>query len=143
MKTLSELIDDAKAQQGFKSDRKLGEHLGFKGSAVSSWRLNKALPADESMIDLCLAGGNDPTPYLVELAKWRAAWNGEAGTWAHWNKISETLSRAVVVLVMAVAGVGYVPVQKVNASTSFIADTYIMRQKRRRQSARFPRLINA
>jgi transcriptional regulator with XRE-family HTH domain len=137
MKSLEQIIDDAKAKTGCNSYRQLSMKLGFSPTAISQFRRRRALPSDETMIDLCNAADVDPVPYLVELAKWRAAWNGDASTWAYWDKIGQAVARVAVWIFFATAGVagvgGFTMVQKANASTSVDSGSYIMRQKRRRR----------
>lgn len=65
-------IDRARSNKGFKSDLELGRHLGFKGSAVSFWRVGKAFPSDETMVQLAALAGVDPAIALLDLNAWRS-----------------------------------------------------------------------
>lgn len=134
MLTLDQLIDAAKERKGIASDRRFSVALGLNGTAVNQYRTMRALPSDQVIIDLCEMADLDARAYLIELAKWRAAHKGEAGTWAYWNDISEKLSRVAMVLFFALAGVGVSGNgQTVNASTSKAECSYIMRHYRRRR----------
>ncbi len=72
MRTIDYYIDLAREKQGFKSDNQLGKALNFAGSGISNWRVKKAFPSDEKMIELArLAGVNDLVA-LMDLQIWKA-----------------------------------------------------------------------
>ena len=72
-RTIDTYINDAKRALGLKSDRELDRWLGFKGPAVSAWRTRRAWPADDTMIRVAEAGGNDPRLAVCYLHQWSAA----------------------------------------------------------------------
>lgn len=96
MRDLGYYMDLAKQNQGLNSDNKLGKLIGFKGSAISYWRTGKALPSDESMIELAKLAKVDPFVALLDLNSWRAT--GEAKK--TYKKMLEKISTAAVALVI-------------------------------------------
>ncbi len=73
---IDQYIETAKAKNALKSDRKLSEKLGLKGSAVNSWKTRRAWPADDTMIELAKLADVDPADALLDLNIWRS--KGEA-----------------------------------------------------------------
>jgi len=73
--TLDEMIDAAKSAQRMPSDNALNYLLGFKGSALSMWRCQKALPTADNVVKLAQLAGVDPEQALLERSIWIAEKN--------------------------------------------------------------------
>lgn len=72
MTGIDRYINDALSALGISSDRELDRKLGFKGTSVSTWRTKRALPSDDAMVRLAVAGNKDPRRALLDLHLWRA-----------------------------------------------------------------------
>jgi len=92
MRDISDYMEAAKKEQGFKSDNQLNIALGFKGSTASFWRVGKSVPSDESMIELAKLAGINPLIALADLNIWRAS--GAAKT--YYKEAKKTLEKATL-----------------------------------------------
>lgn len=83
MFSVPDFLDRAKRAAGVDSDYALAvKVLGHKNQAkVSNWRLEKNVPDDESVIQLCKLTGDDPEDVAVRLQSMRAANDDTAELW--------------------------------------------------------------
>lgn len=99
---INDYIELAKEKQGYKSDSELGRALEFKGSGISYWRLGKALPSDEKMLNLAVMAGINPAVALLDLSAWRTSGNAQET----YRNILQKIALAVVIICgfMAIPG---------------------------------------
>lgn len=126
--TLTEFIDTAKAQQGFKSDAELSRALGLTDSVVSQWRRGLSVPSDEVLIELALLGYIDPCVALVAANLWKPA---KEGLRKYYELLWMRVARALLILgaasLITPADAGHTE----NKSASALPSLYIMRYLRR------------
>jgi hypothetical protein len=65
-------LDEAKKINGFKSDRELGNALGYKSTTISFIRKGRSFPSDDIMVELANMARQDIKTALIELNYWRS-----------------------------------------------------------------------
>ncbi len=117
---LDGLIDQAKEEQGLKSDRDLDRHLNHKGLNISQWRTGRSLPSDDSLTKLCEAAGFDADQImreLIQLAIHRTAATDQVKANPYYVKILKNLSDSLKTFV--VCGLVGLTLMNLNDNSAF------------------------
>jgi transcriptional regulator with XRE-family HTH domain len=69
---LSDYLDRAKSERGFRSERALSRELGVSHQSVVQWREGLATPRPETMLRLAELAGCSPEIAMLDHMAWRA-----------------------------------------------------------------------
>jgi hypothetical protein len=105
MRTLTQYLDLARARQGLDSDRKLSLAVGLTGPGIHYWRKGRALPSDESMVNLATLAGVDLAEALLDLNQWRAGGAARSVYMEMANKLRGTAASLIVAVSFAAAAI--------------------------------------
>lgn len=86
MDMLKEILDEAKARAGFKSDRQLSLALGQSGSAVSNYRQGISKPDNFACAHLASLTGRELTEIIGLIEAQRATNNAKKEYWQDFMK---------------------------------------------------------
>ena len=103
MNTIDFYIDNAKTIYRVDSDRKLSIALGLNPSSVSTWRVGRSYPNDDTMVKLAKMAGVSEAQALLELSYWRS--EGETKKVYHsiWEKVAKTAVKSVTLFACSTA----------------------------------------
>ncbi len=131
MKTL-ELLDFVKLRNGWPSDYRLGQALGFSRSNISNWRSGRNVPDAMACFKLAQAGQLDPAAVLAAIEVERAQHAGHDAAAQDWAALLRAhIARGAVAaglaMCIAVPDAGAMPTQPTPAELGITL--YIMLTK--------------
>lgn len=86
MLSVDDYLDRAKSLQKIKSDNKLAKRLGITSASCSQYRLKRAWPSDQTMINIADLCQMDRGQALIDLNLWRSQ---TAQTQAEYKKMRQ------------------------------------------------------
>jgi hypothetical protein len=102
---MSHYMDAAKRRQGWTSDNRINVHFGMS-SVAHTWRVGKALPYPEHIIELAQLGDLDPAQALIDLYTWKAK---TPEVVAILDRITATIRRSAALLITTVSALLTLP----------------------------------
>lgn len=81
MNLIADLLERAKAQAGIESDYRLAKVIGITHSAISTYRVGKALPGDKVIAQLCALSGDDAQLIFAQVQESKASSDETKNFW--------------------------------------------------------------
>ena len=94
MLNIVDTINKAIEINRFKSDSELARAIGKNPAQINSYRKNKTLPSEDSMLRLAELAQENPDIALIDLAVLRS----EGKVQEHWKKLRSTISAVAITL---------------------------------------------
>lgn len=106
MRTITQVLDRARAMQKVPSDYKLGLTLGIGANAISNYRNERSFPDEKACAKLAAAIGEDPELLMVEMQAQRSK---DAESRRLWERVANRLQMGnstveILVLVAIIFG---------------------------------------
>ena len=102
----ADLIDAAKARQGWPSDYRLGKVLGVTSQTVSQWRSGVSYPELLSIYRLAEFAGQEPAAVVASIEYERAQRNGRSDAAGAWEAMLSRLSTATAAAILGAVLIG-------------------------------------
>lgn len=99
MKTIADLLDEARRASGLASDNALAQRLGTTRQVVSQWRHGDSYPGEEKITALAHMARADAGEWLVRVQTARSDGNARR----HWEDVAKRLGIAAAVALCAIA----------------------------------------
>lgn len=98
MKSIADLLDEARKASGLASDNALAKRLGTTRQVVSQWRHGDSYPGEEKITALAHMARADAGEWLVRVQAARSDGNARR----HWEDIAKRLGIAAAIALCAV-----------------------------------------
>lgn len=99
MFSVANLLDRAKSRAGIESDYRLAKVIGITHSVVSSYRMQKSMPNDKILAQICALSGDDVGVIAAQIQAERAQSEEGRGMWL---TIAKRLQGAATTAILSV-----------------------------------------
>lgn len=125
MLTIDDYLDRAKHNHNLKSDRRLGDMIGVKGSYISHFRTKRAWPSDAVMMKIAELAEEDEQEALLNLNIWR---NSDTIAASIYTQIMDKLKSAALLAVgiVVLGGIYFYDAAPASAEVAWYASDYIL-----------------